>query len=104
MKQGDIIKLKPFPTPNHAHALVVSVPEVTEKTGFALLMPILETESRYPAHVRLASRHRQVRGEVQCQFVRSFDMKERAYEVVDEALPETISACVKVLQAMVYYP
>ena len=93
MKQGDIIKLNFNPQKGHEQAgyrpaVVVSNNFFNEKTNFAILCPITNTDNKFPLHILLDSRTATT-GVVLCEHIKSLDLTAREYTIA-EKLPKDI--------------
>lgn len=93
VKQGDIIKLNFNPQKGHEQAgyrpaVVVSNNFFNEKTNFAILCPVTNTDNKFPLHIPLDSRTTTT-GVVLCEHIKSLDLTAREYTII-EKLPKDI--------------
>lgn len=92
-KQGDIIFLDFSPQSGHEQAgirpgIIVSNDKFFERTKFALVCPITNTNNRFPLHIPLDNRT-QTTGVILCEHVKCLDIISRKVHFV-EKLPNDL--------------
>ena len=92
-RQGDIVWLNFNPQSGHEQAgsrpaVVISNDFFNQKTNFAIVCPITNTDNNFPLHVRLDNRT-QTTGVILCEQIKSLDIHSRTYQTV-ERLPGDI--------------
>ena len=93
VKQGTIIKINFNPQVGHEQAgyrpaVVISNNIFNNKTKLAIVCPITNTDNKFPLHIPLDKRTK-TKGVILCEHVKSLDLKNRKYEVI-EKLPQDI--------------
>ena len=93
VKQGTIIKINFNPQVGHEQAgyrpvVVISNNIFNNKTKLAIVCPITNTDNKFPLHIPLDKRTK-TKGVILCEHVKSLDLKNRKYEVI-EILPQDI--------------
>lgn len=93
VKQGDIIKINFNPQSGHEQAgtrpaVVISNNFFNEKAKLAIVCPISNTNKNFPLHVKLDERT-VTSGVVLCDHVKSLDVNNRTYKLV-ETVPKDI--------------
>ena len=93
VKQGTIIKINFNPQVGHEKAgyrpaVVISNNIFNNKTKLAIVCPITNTDNKFPLHIPLDKRTK-TKGVILCEHVKSLDLKNRKYEVI-EILPQDI--------------
>lgn len=101
VNQGDIIKVDFNPQKGHEQAgyrpaVVVSNDIFNEKAQLALVCPITNTDNKFPLHIPLDSRT-QTTGVVLCEHIRSLDLNNRKYKVIEKMPPDILKTVVGVV-------
>lgn len=86
--QGDIIIIDLNPTSgmekgSKRPCLVLSHESFNQRTHFAWLLPITCREEKYPTDVACHTQEDQVNGVIDCAQIRTVDLRERPFEIVD---------------------
>jgi mRNA interferase MazF len=92
-RQGDIVRINFNPQTGHEQkgrrpGLIVSNETFHKRTQMALVCPITNTESGFPAHVKLDGRTKTT-GEIMCEQIKCLDIQARNARYL-ESVPEEI--------------
>lgn len=115
-KVGDIIKVDMSPAKGHEQqgyrpAIVVSEENVHKETDLIWVLPITNTNKRYPTHVPVSGRTKnnkrsgakdQTTGYVLCEKIKAIDPAARGARLTDEADLELIEECKVIIDAIAY--
>lgn len=108
-KAGDIIKVDMSPAKGHEQqgyrpAIVVSEETVHKETGLIWVLPITNTNKRYPTHVPVNGRTKNhaTTGYVMCEKIKAIDPLARAARLTDEADRDLIEDCKAIIDAITY--
>ena len=101
VKQGDIIKLNFSPQVGHEQAgyrpaLVISNNFFNEKTHFAIVCPITNTNNNFPLHVNLDSRTKRT-GVILCEHVKALDINSRIFKVVEQLPKDLLKKVIEIV-------
>lgn len=101
VNQGDIIKVDFNPQKGHEQtgyrpAVVVSNDIFNQKAQLALVCPITNTDNKFPLHIPLDDRT-QTTGVVLCEHIRSLDLNNRQYKVIEKMPPDILKTVVGVV-------
>ncbi|MFI3173985.1 MAG: type II toxin-antitoxin system PemK/MazF family toxin [Bacillota bacterium] len=103
LKQGDIIKLNFNPQRGHEQsgyrpALVVSNNFFNQKCNLTIVCPITNTDREFPLHIPLDSRTTTT-GYVLCEHIKSLDLKNRNYRLIEKLPPDILENVLNVIFA-----
>ena len=115
-KVGDIIKVDMSPAKGHEQqgyrpAIVVSEENVHKETDLIWVLPITNTNKRYPTNVPVSGRTKnnkrsgakdQTMGYVLCEKIKAIDPAARGARLTDEADLELIEECKVIIDAIAY--
>lgn len=103
VNQGNIVKVNFNPQAGHEQAgyrpaLVVSNNFFNQKTGMTILCPITNTDNGFPLHIKLND-STNTTGVILCEHLRSVDLSDRGYVVVESVPDEILRKVLSVIQA-----
>ena len=103
VNQGNIVKVNFNPQAGHEQAgyrpaLVVSNNFFNQKTGMTILCPITNTDNGFPLHIKLND-STNTTGVILCEHLRSVDLSDRGYAVVESVPDEILRKVLSVIQA-----
>lgn len=107
INQGDIVLINFSPTKGHEqHGLRPALVISSNNYGYLMesliiVMPISNTENKFPTHVPLLTQHGDVTGVVLTQQVRTFDAINRKVKVIGKATPEIVAHCKEMYRSFV---
>lgn len=104
--QGDLIKIDFNPQAGHEQkgwrpALVISVDEYIQRTGFVICCPITNTKRDTPFHVALPD-DLDLTGYVMCEQIKSMDFRKRGAKKVSTAPTELLQKALAMIDACLY--
>ena len=107
LKQGDIIKTNFTPQAGHEQAgyrpaVVVSCKVFNQATQMPVVCPITNTSRPFPFHVTLDARTTTT-GTVLCEQVRTLDIDDRGYNIVEEIPADLLRQILNILQRTFTY-
>jgi mRNA interferase MazF len=102
LKQGDIIKTNFSPQAGHEQAgyrpaVVVSCKTFNNFTQMPVVCPITNTMRAFPFHVALDDRT-VTTGTVQCEQVKTLDIDDRGYKIIEEIPSDLLRQILNILQ------
>jgi len=107
LKQGDIIKTNFSPQAGHEQAgyrpaVVVSCKVFNKTTQMPVVCPITNTSRPFPFHVALDERTTTT-GTILCEQVRTLDIDDRGYTVIEEIPADLLRQILNILQRTFVY-
>lgn len=101
VEQGDIIKLNFNPQSGNEQAgyrpaVVISNNFFNKKTNLTIVCPITNTNNHFPLHVLLDERT-QTTGVVLCEHIKSVDLKERGFKVIEKMPTDILSNIISII-------
>jgi mRNA interferase MazF len=105
-EKGDFIAVTFDPQSGHEQrgrrpALVVSNTLFNQRTGLAIVCPIINTARDYPFHVAITD-NPDVRGFVMVEQVKSIDFRARNAKIIGKALDDVLDEVLSILDACIY--
>lgn len=103
VSQGDIVMLDFNPQTGHEQAgyrpaLVVSNNFFNNKTNMTIVCPITNTNNEFPIHIKLDKRTATT-GFILCEHVKSLDINQRHYKIIEKAPDDILQKVIDVLFA-----
>ncbi len=103
VKQGEIIKVNFNPQAGHEQAgyrpvLVVSNTLFNNNTNLVIVVPITNTNNKFPLHLELDDRTKTT-GTILCEHVKALDLKARKYRVIEELPMDLLEKVVHIVSA-----